>query len=172
LKAGDSIQAGPFTLIFETSDQQAPQALRESQQPDVETSDEQQAFENTQSGIYPSHYLEGIEHFNAGRYFDAHEVWEEVWLRSSGDTKLFYQMLIQAAVGLHHYERGNARARGNACQCRGQAKSPPSFVMSLDLDDFSRQFRSFFAELVENDDESPASRSASAADSAYVSRHD
>lgn len=155
LKDGDSIQAGPFTLIFETSNQQAPQARLDSQQPDVETSDERPAFENTQSGIYPSHYLEGIEHFNAGRYFDAHEVWEEIWLRSSGDTKLFYQMLIQAAVGLHHYERGNARgARGMYASVMDKLERLPSFLMSLDLDDFSRQFRAFFAELIANNDES------------------
>jgi len=36
----------------------------------------------------------------------------------------------------------------------------PSFLMSLDLDDFSRQFRGFFAELIDNNDEAapPADR--------------
>jgi len=29
----------------------------------------------------------------------------------------------------------------------------PSFLMSLDLGDFSRQFRGFFAELIENNEE-------------------
>ncbi|HEY6329060.1 MAG TPA: DUF309 domain-containing protein, partial [Blastocatellia bacterium] len=56
---------------------------------------------------YPRQYSDGIIHFNSRRYYEAHEVWEEVWLESTGTEKLFYQMLIQSAVGLHHYERGN-----------------------------------------------------------------
>jgi predicted metal-dependent hydrolase len=162
LKEGDQIRAGPFTLVFEASDEQIhlPEAPGESE-PTDERSAEQPAFNTTQSGIHPSHYLEGIEHFNAGRYFDAHEVWEEIWLRSSGDTKLFYQMLIQAAVGLYHYERGNARgARGMHANVVDKLDRLPSFLMSLDLGDFSRQFRCFFAELIDNNDEAapPADR--------------
>jgi len=155
LTEGDQIQAGPFTLVFETSDVPAHPAdsPSESEAAD-ERSTEHPAFNTTQSGIYPSHYLEGIEHFNAGRYFDAHEVWEEIWLRSSGDTKVFYQMLIQAAVGLHHYEHGNARgARGMYANVVDKLDRLPSFLMSLDLDNFSRQFKAFFAELIENNDE-------------------
>jgi pSer/pThr/pTyr-binding forkhead associated (FHA) protein len=155
LKDGDSIQAGPFSMIFEASDEQVSQAERQKEQPVADPSNEQPAFEATQTGIYPSHYLEGIEHFNARRYFDAHEVWEEIWLRSSGDTKLFYQMLIQAAVGLHHYERGNARgARGMYANVIEKLDRLPSFLMSLDLIDFSRQFKAFFYELIQNNDES------------------
>ena len=164
LTEGDQIQAGPFVFVFEMSNEEAPltEALEGSEQaPAEETSAERPAFDTTQSGIYPSHYLEGIEHFNAGRYFDAHEVWEEIWLRSSGDTKQFYQMLIQAAVGLYHYERGNARgARGMHASVVDKLERLPSFLMSLDLGDFSRQFRGFFAELIENNDEAapPADR--------------
>lgn len=103
---------------------------------------------------YPREYLEGIEHFNARRYFEAHEVWEEIWLRSAGETKLFYQMLIQAAVGLHHYERGNARGgRGMHKRVVEKLQLLPSFYMSLDLSDFSERFISFFADLIENANE-------------------
>jgi uncharacterized protein len=52
---------------------------------------------------------EGIELFNARRFFDCHEVWEEVWKRASGAEKLFYQGMIQAAVAILHAERGNPR---------------------------------------------------------------
>ena len=158
LKDGDRIQAGPFTFIFEASDEAAPlaEAAQEREQAYAEGTPEEPEFATTQSGIHPIQYLQGIEHFNAERYFDAHEVWEEVWLRSSGDTKLFYQMLIQAAVGLHHYERNNARgARGMHANVVDKLDRLPSFVMSLDLDDFSRQYRAFFAELIENNNEAP-----------------
>jgi pSer/pThr/pTyr-binding forkhead associated (FHA) protein len=159
LREGDRIQAGPFVLVFESSTEQA--ARSESTGQSVRTSEEegsadQSDSDTTRSGIYPRHYLEGIEHFNAGRYFDAHEVWEEIWLRSTGDTKMFYQMLIQAAVGLHHYERGNARgARGMYTNVVDKLELLPSFLMSLDLGDFARQFRDFFADLIENNNEAP-----------------
>lgn len=164
LSEGDKIQAGPFTLVFETSDERQSTAevqIESGSSRFEERLSEEPSFATTQSGIYPSHYLQGIEHFNAGHYFDAHEVWEEIWLRSSGDTKIFYQMLIQAAVGLYHYERGNVRgARGMHANVVDKLERLPSFLMSLDLVDFSRQFRGFFAELIENNDEAvpPADR--------------
>jgi uncharacterized protein len=52
-------------------------------------------------------YEEGIELFNQGRFFECHEAWEEVWKRSDGEVKLFYQGLIQAAVAILHTQRGN-----------------------------------------------------------------
>ena len=51
----------------------------------------------------------GIELFNRGRFFDAHEAWEEIWYIASGQKKLFYQGLIQYAVTLEHIRRGNPR---------------------------------------------------------------
>jgi hypothetical protein len=49
----------------------------------------------------------GIDLFNQGRFFECHEAWEEIWKRSGGELKLFYQGLIQAAVAILHAERGN-----------------------------------------------------------------
>jgi uncharacterized protein len=50
----------------------------------------------------------GIELFNAGHYFDAHEVWEDVWRAAPVEEKKFLQGVIQVAVALHHHSRGNA----------------------------------------------------------------
>jgi predicted metal-dependent hydrolase len=52
-------------------------------------------------------FEEGWALFNEGRFFECHEAWEEVWKRSDGDEKLFYQGLIQAAVAILHAQRGN-----------------------------------------------------------------
>jgi uncharacterized protein len=49
----------------------------------------------------------GINYFNRGHYFDAHEAWEDLWRASGGPLRLFYQGLVHAAVGLHHLSRGN-----------------------------------------------------------------
>jgi uncharacterized protein len=52
-------------------------------------------------------YEQGIDLFNEGRFFECHEAWEEIWKRSDGEVKLFYQGLIQAAVAILHAQRGN-----------------------------------------------------------------
>ena len=41
-------------------------------------------------------YQVGIRHFNAREFYDAHEVWEDVWRESHGMEKRFLQGLIQA----------------------------------------------------------------------------
>ena len=50
---------------------------------------------------------EGINFFNGARYFEAHEAWEDLWRPTRGPLRLFYQGLVQAAVGMHHLSRGN-----------------------------------------------------------------
>jgi len=54
-------------------------------------------------------FHEGVHLFNAGEWFDAHEVWEDIWHMASGPRKNFYQGLIQLAVTLEHVRRGNPR---------------------------------------------------------------
>jgi predicted metal-dependent hydrolase len=65
--------------------------------------------------LMPDHLLEeGRLLFNRGQYFEAHEVWEDLWrLQQDPYRKTCCQGLIQAAVGLHHLDRGNTLgARG------------------------------------------------------------
>jgi len=54
-------------------------------------------------------FHEGLELFNEGEFFEAHEVWEDIWHMASGERKRFYQGLIQCAVTLEHVRRGNPR---------------------------------------------------------------
>ena len=54
-----------------------------------------------------SRYQHGVELFNCGEFFDAHEVWEELWLDCPAVERRFYQSLIQAAVALYHWGNGN-----------------------------------------------------------------
>ncbi|HXX44299.1 MAG TPA: DUF309 domain-containing protein [Candidatus Acidoferrales bacterium] len=50
----------------------------------------------------------GIAHFNAREFFEAHEAWEELWLRAQEPQKAFLQGIIQVAAAFHHYQRGNS----------------------------------------------------------------
>lgn len=52
---------------------------------------------------------EGIDLFNAGKHWHAHEAWEQLWLGLEGDEKRFVQGLIMAAAMLHQYKRGVVR---------------------------------------------------------------
>lgn len=54
-------------------------------------------------------FLEGLARFNAGAFYEAHEAWEDLWLRNRSAARPFYQGLIQAAAGLHHLGRGKPR---------------------------------------------------------------
>jgi uncharacterized protein len=57
---------------------------------------------------YDLRYLAGVVLFNRGDYFTAHEVWEDLWHDAPPADRRFYQSLIQAAVALYHWGRGNA----------------------------------------------------------------
>ncbi|MGO9125030.1 MAG: DUF309 domain-containing protein [Terriglobales bacterium] len=52
-------------------------------------------------------YLRGIALFNQGKFFDAHEVLEDVWRAAPQPEKKIWQGLVQVAVALHHHSTGN-----------------------------------------------------------------
>jgi uncharacterized protein len=49
---------------------------------------------------------EGVARFNAGRFWDAHESWEEIWLGAEPPERTFLQGMIQLAAAYHHFQRG------------------------------------------------------------------
>ncbi|MEO8054313.1 MAG: DUF309 domain-containing protein [Acidobacteriota bacterium] len=53
-------------------------------------------------------FAKALEEFRAGRFFEAHEEWEALWMKSEGDERLFLQALIQVAAACVHLTRGNA----------------------------------------------------------------
>lgn len=59
--------------------------------------------------VYHAHmddaFERGIELFNSGRYFEAHEAFEEVWKESEGDLRLLCQGLVQCCAGLVKHQR-------------------------------------------------------------------
>lgn len=66
-------------------------------------------------------FCTGLELFNQGAFFEAHEVLEEVWRAAPKEEKSTLQGLVQLAVAFHHYSTGNRigacslleKARGN-----------------------------------------------------------
>ena len=76
---------------------------------------------------------EGINFFNTGHYFEAHESWEDLWRVTRGPLRLFYQGLVQAAVGMHHLSRGNQNGgRAQITKCLAKLEEYPSHFCRID----------------------------------------
>ncbi|PYT07641.1 MAG: DUF309 domain-containing protein [Acidobacteria bacterium] len=54
-------------------------------------------------------FVEFIRLFNEGRFFEAHEVLESLWLDARPEHRDALQGLVQVAVALEHHRRGNPR---------------------------------------------------------------
>jgi predicted metal-dependent hydrolase len=52
-------------------------------------------------------YHRGIELYGAGRFFECHEVLEELWTPMRGPHRLYLQALIHFAVAFYHLQRRN-----------------------------------------------------------------
>lgn len=52
-------------------------------------------------------FRHGVALFNRGRFFECHEVLEELWIPCRGPERLFLQALIHIAVGFYHHQRRN-----------------------------------------------------------------
>ncbi len=86
----------------------------------------------------------GIDLFNEGLFFECHEAWEEIWKRSDGDVKLFYQGLIQAAVAILHAQRGNLEgARSLYGKASAKLDAIPSEHMGLAIGDLRLELSKF-----------------------------
>ena len=58
---------------------------------------------------FATYFLEGVRHFNACEFWEAHESWETIWLAAESDAEQFLQGMIQIAAAYHHVKRGTYR---------------------------------------------------------------
>src|SRR5271169_700619 len=92
----------------------------------------------------------GIELFNAGSFFDAHEVLEDAWRETHGEEKKFLQALIQAAVGLHHHSTGNiAGARSLLARASRKLADYPAAYCEIALEGLRRALEEWIASLAD-----------------------
>jgi uncharacterized protein len=97
-------------------------------------------------------YRRGLELFNKGEFFDAHEVLEDVWRAAPAAEKKFLQGLIQAAVGLHHHSRGNlVGARSLLARAHRNLSGYPACHCGIDLAGLRRQVERWVGALEEGD---------------------
>jgi len=65
--------------------------------------------DNPPSRTHADLFAHGIALFNSRHFFEAHEAWEEIWLRTQPPEKTFLQGLIQVTAAFHHHSRNNLR---------------------------------------------------------------
>jgi len=53
-------------------------------------------------------FEEGVRQFNTGLFFECHDTLEDLWAGVRGESRDFFQGLIQTAVAFYHLGRGNA----------------------------------------------------------------
>lgn len=64
-------------------------------------------------------YERGLAEYQKGDYFEAHEVWEELWSDYYLEDRKFIQGLIQLSVSFVHLQNGNLKgARSLLRKCR------------------------------------------------------
>jgi uncharacterized protein len=68
---------------------------------------------------------DGLECYERGEFFLAHEHWESVWLKCDEPEKTFLQALIQITAAFHHLQRKNAN--GAASLLRGALRRLDAF---------------------------------------------
>jgi predicted metal-dependent hydrolase len=104
---------------------------------------------DAEAAQYEPRYLAGIVLFNRGDFFEAHEVWESLWMETFGTEKKFFQALIQAAVALCHFCNGNVRGALKLYHSsRNYMSRYGTPFMGLDQTVFWGQMEKCFAELL------------------------
>ena len=92
--------------------------------------------------IQMRHLMAGIEEFNGGRFWHAHEDWEELWksLKSESFEEVYVdalQGLIQTAALLFQYQKCNQRGVENMwskCTAKIGVPEAPLFASLWDMD--------------------------------------
>ncbi|WP_322488419.1 DUF309 domain-containing protein [Chloroflexus sp.] len=79
-------------------------------------------------------FLAGIQLFNAGEYWHAHEQWEICWRVAQGIEAEFYKALIQIAAALVKWRQGNRRGlQLNWAKAQRRLAQLPAVYRGVDL---------------------------------------
>lgn len=83
----------------------------------------------------------GVHLYNAGEYFECHEVLETIWRDEPRVVRELYQGILQVGVGFYHLSRGNHRgsvnllgyglARLERCPARACGLDVASFLLAV-----------------------------------------
>lgn len=105
---------------------------------------------------YDPRFVEGVKLFNECEFFEAHDVWEELWSDYQGPSRKFYQGMIQVAVCLHHFGNGNTRgAKKLYFGCRGYLEEYRPHHLGVNLDKLFVELERCCADILSSAEEYP-----------------
>lgn len=77
---------------------------------------------------------QGVDCFNRGEFYDAHEIWEEVWRSNLPEPRTLLQGLIQVAAGMHQILDLHRKAGPRNTLAKAAAHLEPYRPAALGLD--------------------------------------
>ena len=93
-------------------------------------------------------FFQGIREFNSGRYFEAHEVLEDLWHEYRETDRTFIQGLIQISAGFYHFRCSNWKGAASQLS-KGLKKLEPYKPehLGIELGDFLAKIESCLQEV-------------------------
>jgi hypothetical protein len=100
-------------------------------------------------GELPPLAVAGLELFNQGAYFEAHEALELAWRQEKGPVRELYRAILQ--IGIAYYQIIHRNYRGAVkmfSRCKPWLAPFPQYCQGIDLKDLRRNFLAAEAELI------------------------
>ncbi len=98
--------------------------------------------------IHPDALI-GIQLFNQGEYFDAHEALETAWREEHGPARDLYRGILQVAVAYYHIRHQNyLGARKMLLRCRQWLAPFPAVCLGIDLNQFTQDYLAVEKQLI------------------------
>ncbi|TDI83965.1 MAG: DUF309 domain-containing protein [Caldithrix sp.] len=98
--------------------------------------------------MHDERFAQAIHYFNNRYFFEAHDVFEEIWMEERGRSRRFYQGLVQLATGFYHLSMKNLNGAASQLS-KGVEKLnifKPAFA-GLELENLLREITECLAEL-------------------------
>ena len=92
---------------------------------------------------------EGVEFFNSGKFWEAHEAWEYIWREREEESRIFFQGIIQAAAAFHLlFEKPRpAGARNNCAKALTILELFPVRFLGIDVHELRETLKAMLKEL-------------------------
>ncbi|MEX0737312.1 MAG: DUF309 domain-containing protein [Bacteroidota bacterium] len=113
-----------------------PSVMKRYPKKSVHEIDRTNLAEPSLDSVQRSRFREGIDLFNRKEFWEAHEAWEEVWMRCGEESRIFFQGIIQAAAAYHLIlvKKRFSGALSNIEKSRAKLGLFPGSFLGMDVD--------------------------------------
>jgi len=95
---------------------------------------------------------EGLQCYESGEFFLAHEHWEGIWLKCEEPEKTFLQALIQITAAFHHLQRKNLIGAASLMRAAlGRLDAFPDTFGGIEVEDLRASVRAWLLALERKD---------------------